>query len=231
MLPCSQRQSPGRFPNGLFGTHGTFGHICANVPGLRRRKPGRARARNVEASRPGTQTMQLEEWTTKCERRFTDPDFAAFVQDQLATIRNAPTRREKGRLAGAFGGHLRVNRSGARLELAEAMMRELAVEPTQHVAYMLMKKAFGQAAETATLDRFAKPDRDASEKHMKSARAAAAAQPSILRRYASMYKWYVQRLDLHIARLKGKGARPRPRPGPSGAPSPAKSRPQLHRVK
>jgi hypothetical protein len=177
--------------------------------------------------------MQPHEWMTKCEQCFADPVFQAFVRDQLAAIHNATTMQEKGRFAGRFGGYLRSLRSAARLELAEALMRELAIEPTQHVAYMLMKQAFRRAAETATLDRFAKSGRDASEKHMEEARVAAAARPRVIARYASMYQWYVDRLDLHIAKLKGSRGRPRPRPGPGGSarPSVSRGRPQLRRVK
>jgi hypothetical protein len=210
-----------------------FAHICAKNARLRPRKLDCASARNLGTSLFGAQPMQPHEWMTKCEHCFVDPVFKAFVRDQLAAIHNATTTQEKARFAGRFGGYLRSLRSAARLELAEALMRELAIARTQHVAYMLMKQAFGEAAETATLDRFAKPGRDASEKHMEEARVAAAAQPRVLARYAGMYHWYVERLALHIARLKGSRTRPRPRPGPGGGArrSTSKGRPQLRRVK
>lgn len=174
----------------------------------------------------------MHEWVASCNGRFDSVEFAKAVQAHLAAIRDAPTIRERAREAGRFGGFMRATRSAARIELAMAMILELGVEPTQHVASMLMLRAFGQAAETATLDYFATPGRNASEKYMDAARTAAAQQPSVIARYGQMYGWYIDRLALVIARLKGTKASPRPQPDPAG-PRPAKpsSRPQLRRVK
>lgn len=177
--------------------------------------------------------MQMPEWVASCSGRFDSVEFAKAVEAHLAAIRDAPTIRDRAREAGRFGGFMRAMRSAARLELAKAMIRELEVEPTQHVASMLMLRAFEQAAETATLDYFAKPGRDASKKYMDAARTAAAQQPGVIARYGHMYDWYIDRLDLVIARLKGKKARPRPQPDPAGLRPPTRptSRPQLRRVK
>ncbi|WP_371765582.1 hypothetical protein [Massilia sp.] len=174
---------------------------------LFQRKLRHDHAIKVDVSPFTTQRMKPAEWIDKCERWLTNPQFETFVLDQLKTIRTAPTASDRARYAGSFGGFLRSARSSARLELAEAMMKELAVETTQHVAFMLMKKAFGQAAKTATLDRFAKSGRDASEKHMSEACAAAADKEHLVERYGGMYAWYIKRLALQIARIKRKDSR------------------------
>lgn len=176
--------------------------------------------------------MREHEWMAKCNARFDSVEFVKAVNAHLTAIREAENKREWAREAGRFGGFLRSMRSLARVELVEALIKELAIEPTQHVAFMLMKRAFGQAAETATLDHFATPGRDASEKHMDAARAAATKRSEVVEHYGALYAWYLKRLDLVIATLKGRAHTPRPR-GPGGATPPRRppTRPTLRRVK
>lgn len=173
--------------------------------------------------------MQFDQWIARCEGRFGSVEFVKTATAHLEAIRTAPDLRERAREAGRFGGFVRGMLSLARVELAEALIQELAVEPTQHVAFMLMKRAFSQAAETATLNQFAKPGRDASEKHMDAARAAATKRPDVIARYRKMYVWYDKRLDAVIGALRAK-ARKQPLPGPGGA-RPARRSPRRPRLR
>lgn len=163
----------------------------------------------------GVEPMQMRQWMTQCEAELCSVGFIDAIKAHSTAIRNAQDPSERAREAGRFGGFLRLTRSAARLALAEALIVELGVVPTQHVASMLMKETFGEAAETATLDRFATPGRDASEKHMHEARAATVKHAAVLTRYGSMYAWYVERLDTVVASLRGARRKTRPVRGPA----------------
>lgn len=149
--------------------------------------------------------MRDTDWMGLCQRHFTAPAFEATVRQLLDAIRHASSATERARRAAELGGFLRRERSHARMLLAAALMKDLAIEPTQHVASVVMSKAFGTAASTASLDAFALPGRDASEKHMTEARIALARCPEQVEAYGNRYSWYCRELKKHIARLRAAG--------------------------
>lgn len=156
--------------------------------------------------------MRDDEWIYLCREHFKSADFEQTARDLLRAIREA-SEIERPRVAAQYGGFLRRERSHARVLLAGALMRDLAIEPTQHVASMIMLQAFDMAASTAELDRFALPGRDASVKHMDRARAIVDGNPLVVARYALRYLWFCDELKQQIARLRGR----RPAPSSSSA--------------
>jgi hypothetical protein len=146
--------------------------------------------------------MNTRQWMRSKEALFRSVNFEKLVGVYLEAVHSATTRRDRHAAAGQFGGFLRRLRAEIRLSLTRDLLDELAIEPTQHVAFYVMSTAFSLTARTADLDKFAKPGRDASEKHMHAARHAVFSQPQTVRRYGVLYEWYCKRLAFHLARIK-----------------------------
>ena len=148
--------------------------------------------------------MRNREWKEYFRREMHDTEckFESTVQAMLQGIREAEPK-DRPALAASFGGFVRSHQSGARLVLAKAMMEQLHITTTQHVACMVMKTVFGTAASTNTLDAcFAKSGRTANEKHVETARQALHQHPDQVKRYAGLYRWYCGALNRRIKVIK-----------------------------
>jgi hypothetical protein len=124
------------------------------------------------------------------------PDFTDAVNACLDNIEEAETAQELGKHCGIFGGLLRRHREQARLGLAEALMRELRIEPTIHVAIMIMNDAFGQIAHIGEIDAlFARPGRVRDTQHLmtqakRKIAADKASSDAAFERYGKLYSRY-----------------------------------------
>lgn len=128
--------------------------------------------------------------------------FNAAVADMLLEIQTA-SPKDRPAYAASFGGFVRGCQTHVRIVLARAMIRELHITPTQHVASFVMRSVFGRAASTATLDQhFAVPSRDASVKYMDAARLILARRDVQAIRYARLYEWYCGELKRRIMLLR-----------------------------
>jgi hypothetical protein len=151
--------------------------------------------------------MRDGEWKKLFISALRDLDHVAAIKFHLEMIRTAETLPERQAAAGAYGGFRRNSRSWARCKLAGAMMEQLQITPTLHVAKFVMRKTFGQAAGNDELDRrFAKRGRDATEKFMDEARKILAMRPDQVTRYTGLYEWFcrAEKNECTRIRLKSK---------------------------
>jgi hypothetical protein len=147
--------------------------------------------------------MRDGEWKRLFINALRDLDHVAAIKFHLEMIRTAETLPERQAAAGAYGGFRRVSRSWARCKLAGAMMDQLHITPTLHVAKFVMQKTFGQAAANDELDRrFAKRGRDATVKFMDEAREILAQRPDQVARYSGLYAWFCRAEKSECNRLR-----------------------------
>lgn len=128
--------------------------------------------------------------------------FEPVVRSMLLDIREAE-QKDRPALAASYGGFIRSHQGGARIILAKAMMEQLHITTTQHVAFFVMKEVFKSAASTEALNAsFAKSGRTANERHMTAARKVVHARQDQVGRYAGLYRWYCRLLDRRLASIK-----------------------------
>lgn len=154
--------------------------------------------------------MRDHEWKQYFRRGFEDRGlFTATVVGMLRDIRGA-SPKDRPACSASFGGFVRNCRTHIRIVLARAVIEQLGITPTQHVASFVMKWLFGVAASTTTLDWFfADPGRNASVKHMKQARVLLGARGDQVSRYQGLYQWYCAELQRRIGRIRGRQKRGR----------------------
>lgn len=135
--------------------------------------------------------MRDRDWKRRFLADLDDINFQQAMRFHLQEIREAEDLPERQSAAGAYGGFRRNTRSRVRCDLARAMMEQLHITPTLHVAKFVMRQAFGMAASNEELDRrFAKTGRDATEKFMDEARKILASRPDQVARYGGLYEWF-----------------------------------------
>lgn len=145
--------------------------------------------------------METAQWKAISLAHFEDTKFRRAAADFLQAIWEA-SEKDKPRKAAEFGGFMRRQRTMARLVLADALMTELGIVQTQHVANLVMTFTFGTAARTAVLDRFAEPGRDAGDKYTKPARASLARRPDLVLHFSQLYNWFCQELKNQIRKIR-----------------------------
>jgi hypothetical protein len=130
--------------------------------------------------------------------------FTVTVAGMLRDIR-AASPQDRPAYAASFGGFVRNCRTHVRIVLTRALIGQLGITPTQHVASFVMKSLFGVAASTATLDWFfADSSRDASVKHMSQARLILAQRGDQIERFRGLYLWFCAELQRRIGRIRGR---------------------------
>lgn len=148
--------------------------------------------------------MQDKEWIDRWHARLRAQPFTQAVNDHLDAIQEAESVTELGRRLGQFGGYLRRQRERTRLDLTEALIKELAVTPTFHVARMLMVECFGKIVHNeALVEWFALPGRTHDTQHlMDLARHALAKHPHARARYRGLHDYYGKALKLRVKEIK-----------------------------
>lgn len=135
--------------------------------------------------------MRDKDWKRLFLGALEDIEHQQAIRFHLRQIREAKELPERQAAAGAYGGFRRSTRAWARCRLATAMMQDLHITPTLHVAKFVMRQTFGMAVANELLNRrFAKHGRDATEKFMDDARKILATQASQVARYGGLYAWF-----------------------------------------
>lgn len=131
-------------------------------------------------------------------------DFAAEIADLLAAI-DAVADDGRARLSALM--RLRhavaLHEARARVALTHALIQQLQVVSTVHVARYLMRAACGQGVRNDWLvDAFALRGRRAVVKYMQDAVDALAAQPDLAPRYRAWYDWYRRLVARRVRELR-----------------------------
>jgi hypothetical protein len=135
--------------------------------------------------------MLDKEWKRLFLGALEDIEHQQAVRFHLRQIREAEELPARQSAAGAYSGFRRSTRAWARSRLATAMMEELHITPTLHVAKFVMRRTFGMAVANDVLNHhFAMHGRDSTEKFMENARKILAAHLGQVARYGALYAWF-----------------------------------------
>lgn len=143
-------------------------------------------------------------WIKKWSSDLNGARFTSQVHRRLDAIAEAEGLTELGKTCGEFGGLLRRKRERARLDLVHSLMAELNIEPTIHVARLVMMKAFRMSAHNEELRQwFSETGRThESNQFTIRARLTLASKPAAVRGYNKLYATYCGLLRMRIKEIK-----------------------------